>query len=112
MTDIILHPDFVLLGGSRPHFESGTSVAVAGDTIASIGAPEILRGKTPDARELRLEGQALIPGLVNAHQHGRGITALQLGFEDDYLEPWMAIKRRRRQIDPYLQTLYAALRMI
>jgi cytosine/adenosine deaminase-related metal-dependent hydrolase len=24
----------------------------------------------------------------------------------------MAIKRRRRQIDPYLQTLYAALRMI
>ncbi|WP_245450763.1 amidohydrolase family protein [Borborobacter arsenicus] len=53
-----------------------------------------------------------MPGLVNAHQHGRGITALQLGFEDDYLEPWMAGKRRRQQIDPYLQTLYAALRMV
>jgi len=110
LADLLLEPDYVLLGADAPRLVPGLAVHVAGDRIAAVGAPEQLAAA--GSERLRLAGQVLMPGLVNAHQHGRGITALQLGFEDDYLEPWMAFKRRRQQLDPYLQTLYASLAML
>ena len=110
MARLLLEPDYVLLGTGVPRLVPGLAVQVDGDRIAAVGAPEQLAAA--GGERLRLAGQVLMPGLVNAHQHGRGVTALQLGFEDDYLEPWMAFKRRRLQLDPYLQTLYASLAML
>ncbi len=110
MAKLLLEPDYVLLGTSAPRLVPGLAVHVDGARIAAIGPAEQLAAA--DVERLRLAGQVLMPGLVNAHQHGRGVTALQLGFEDDYLEPWMAFKRRRLQLDPYLQTLYASLMML
>jgi cytosine/adenosine deaminase-related metal-dependent hydrolase len=107
---LLLEPDYVLLGTGVPRLVPGLAVQVDGDRIAAVGAPKQLAAA--GGERLRLAGQVLMPGLVNAHQHGRGVTALQLGFEDDYLEPWMAFKRRRLQLDPYLQTLYASLAML
>ncbi len=112
MAELLFEPDHVLLGGATPRLVAGLGVRVSGARIAAVGPLDEVRRAAPGAERMALAGQVLMPGLVNAHQHGRGITALQLGFEDDHLEPWMAGKRRRQQLDPYLQTLHASLGML
>ena len=47
---------------------------------------DVLKSKyTPD-QALGGPQFAVIPGLVNAHSHGRGLTTFQLGSVDDALE--------------------------
>ena len=53
-----------------------------------------------------------MPGLVNAHQHGRGLSQVQLGYPDDRLERWIARRRGRGPLDPYPVTLLAAMQML
>ena len=54
--------------------------------IKDIGAYAEVRAKyTPD-EELGGPNYAIIPGLVNSHHHGRGVTTLQMGTCDDCLE--------------------------
>lgn len=53
-----------------------------------------------------------MPGLVNAHQHGRGLSQIQLGYPDDFLEPWIAGRRARGALDGRVVTTLAAARMI
>lgn len=45
------------------------SVAVVGDRIAAVGAPDDVRARHPAAEVLRCDGRILLPGLVNAHLH-------------------------------------------
>ena len=65
----------------------------------------------PDA-ELGGPNYAIIPGLVNTHHHGRGVTTLQMGTCDDCLEVWILAGWGRRPYDHYLMTLYTALNML
>src|SRR5262249_62367279 len=54
----------------------------------------------------------VMPGFVNAQQHGRGMTSFQLGGLDEPLELSRIKTTPQAQVPPYLDTLYAALRMI
>ncbi len=54
----------------------------------------------------------IMPGFVNAHQHGKGMTSFQLGALDEPLELTRVKTAPQAKIPPYLDTLYAALRMI
>src|SRR5690606_37855726 len=54
----------------------------------------------------------LMPGLVNAHQHGRGLSQIQLGYPDDFLEPWIAGRRARGVLNGHAVTRLAAARMV
>ena len=53
----------------------------------------------------------MIPGLVNTHHHG-GLTSLQLGFTDGYLEAWIPDIWQMKVVDAYLDTLWADMRNI
>ena len=80
--------------------------------IKDVGPFEALRGKyTPDV-ELGGPNYAIIPGLVNSHHHGRGVTTLQMGTCDDCLETWILAGWGRRSYDHYLMTLYTAINML
>jgi 5-methylthioadenosine/S-adenosylhomocysteine deaminase len=70
-----------------PRLRPGLAVRVRGGRIAGVTPRAAL---PPDAPVEALPGQALLPGLVNAHQHGRGVSQLLLGLPDDALEPWIA----------------------
>ena len=70
------------------------------------------RRSAAKAERIDLANRIILPGLVNAHQHGRGISNIQLGYADDILERWMVGKRRRRPMRPYASTLLAAAEMI
>ncbi len=54
----------------------------------------------------------VIPGLVNAHHHGRGLDTRQVGMVDKPLELWLASFLLYPQLDAYLDTQLAAARML
>lgn len=51
-----------------------------------------------------------MPGLVNAHSHGKGLTDFQRGQLDNTLETWKW--RRYPPVDPYLDTRWACIKLL
>src|SRR5687768_9871248 len=58
-------------------------------SIREVGRYDDLRNRHPGAFVLGSDDVAVVPGFVNAHQHGRGMTHFALGEPDDCLEPWL-----------------------
>ena len=80
--------------------------------IQEVGPYQELRNKYRPAEELGGPDYAVVPGLVNSHHHGRGVSTLQMGTCDDCLELWILDGWGRRPYDHYLMTLYTALIML
>src|SRR2546430_2919458 len=62
------------------------AVAIEGGRITAVGAFADLQKKHPGARVLGNGRQLLMPGLVDAHSHGRGLSPIQKGVKNDFLE--------------------------
>src|SRR6516165_12366239 len=77
LTDPRLGPAGVIPGGA---------VAITGGMVAEIGPFAALAPKYPGARVIGDGSQLLIPGLVDAHSHGRGLSPIQKGVHNDFLE--------------------------
>lgn len=88
------------------------AVYVEGTDIVEVGPAATLRSRHPGAEEIGSRQHLVIPGLVNGHHHGSGVTATQLGRVDDALEIWKLGAWGSRRVDPYLNTLYACVRQI
>ena len=112
MPATILVPEAVLPRAENASLRLGVAIAVENSTIAAIDTPEQLRLRWPAGSVLDLPGCLVMPGLVNAHQHGRGLSQIQLGYHDDFLEPWISNRRGRGMLDPYAITKLAAARML
>lgn len=104
VTDPSLLPDAGLI-------EDG-GVLVAGDTVEAVGPFAALAAVHPDAVVIGSDRHMVMPGLVNAHHHGRGLASVRLGVLDDTLERWMLDWFAQAPLDVYLDTLYANLRLI
>src|SRR6266850_383942 len=63
-----------------------SAVLVSGARIAVVGDWGALRRKHPRARAVGNGKQLLMPGLVDAHSHGRALSPIQKGVLNDYLE--------------------------
>ncbi|MAU96541.1 MAG: amidohydrolase [Fulvimarina sp.] len=87
-------------------------VAIAGDRIAAVGRFKDVRSRFPGGEVLDYRQATILPGLINAHQHGRGLSPLLLGYPDDALEPWIAARRRHGPPDVYAVTRLAAEEML
>jgi 5-methylthioadenosine/S-adenosylhomocysteine deaminase len=80
--------------------------------IIDIGDyPSIKRRHDAD-EEIGSGSHIVLPGLVNAHQHGRGLSYMLRGVPDDRLEPWLVDLIGQRSIDPYLDIRYCTARLI
>jgi len=88
------------------------AVAVEGAEIVEIGTWADLEPHYADAEALGSDSVAVMPGLINAHHHSAGATALQHGLPDLLLEPWILMHARLRASDPYLDTLLSAARLL
>ena len=62
------------------------AIAIEGDRIAAVGSFSTLEKQYPGARVLGNGTQLLMPGLVDAHSHGRGMSPIQKGVKNDFLE--------------------------
>ncbi|NKC29733.1 amidohydrolase family protein [Falsiroseomonas selenitidurans] len=111
-TGTILTAEALIVGAADSRAREGQGVLVEGGRIAAIGPAATLAERAPGAARLHLAGCMLMPGLVNAHQHGRGLTQLQLGFPDMILEAWQTTKRRRGWLDPAAMVPLAAMQML
>jgi len=87
-------------------------IAVSNDRIVALGHFADLRDRFEGSEILDLKQAIILPGLVNAHQHGRGLSPLLLGYRDDALEPWIAARRRHGPPDIYAVTRLAAEEML
>lgn len=65
----LLVPDLIVPMRTRGEILSGCGVLLDGTAIAALGPIEDLRQSHPEAEEVRLENQLVMPGLVNAHHH-------------------------------------------
>ena len=91
----ILLPQAVLTDGDAEAPLSDVAIRIDGDRIAEIGPAGDIVAAHPKAEAVDLAGCVVMPGLVNAHQHGRGLSAMQQGDEDDYLELIIAARTAR-----------------
>lgn len=62
------------------------AVLVDGEKIAEVGNYNDLKRRFPRAEELGGEKDLVMPGIIDAHTHGRGISYIQKGIPFDYLE--------------------------
>lgn len=108
---LVLEADHVLPDAASPVITGG-AVVVRDGLIVACGSAAEIRAAYPGAETVSLGHACLMPGLVNAHQHGRGLSQIQLGFPDDSLEPWIARRRGRGVPDVYALTRLAAQQMV
>ncbi len=65
---------------------AGGAVAITDGVVADIGPFPEMHARHPGARVLGDGTQLLLPGLVDAHSHGRGLSPIQKGAHNDFLE--------------------------
>jgi 5-methylthioadenosine/S-adenosylhomocysteine deaminase len=88
------------------------AVYVSGKNIVEVGPYKDLKAQYPTASIIGSPRFWVMPGFVNAHQHGKGLTTFQLGGLDEPLEVTRVKSIPQAKVPTYLDALYAALRMI
>lgn len=95
----------------KPAIPDG-AVVTEGNKIKSVGPYDEIRQSHTDAIEIGGQQYLLIPGLVNGHSHGRGLTDLQRGALDNTLESWLLDTRKYKPIMPYDDCALSAARLL
>jgi len=80
------------------------------DRIVDYGAYGEITRKYRADKILGSAETLIIPGLVNAHSHGKGLTDFQRGQVDDTLETWKW--RSFPPVDPFLDTCWACVQLL
>ena len=80
--------------------------------IEDVGPYDELKARHAADEEIGGQKYVVLPGLVNAHHHGRGISSFQLGTLEDSLETYILANWGRPPIDSYVMSLYSNLRLI
>ncbi len=83
--------------------------------IRDTGDAASLKQKYPHAAESSYPNHIALPGFVDAHNHGQGLTTFSLGIKDDMLETFMVYWPGRAEKPlqfVYLDALIAASRQI
>lgn len=62
------------------------AVVIADGTVLETGTFKDIQAKHPGAKVLGNGRQLLLPGLIDAHSHGRGLSPIQKGVHNDFLE--------------------------
>ena len=98
-------------GESQSRVITDGAVLQRDGVIEAVGTFDELRDRQVD--ELVGGPRFLVmPGMTNAHHHGRGVSTFQFGTVDGCLETWMVEGWGRRPVDWRLITVYSAIQMI
>ncbi len=110
MKAILIEASHLLVGPGK--LLADAAVVVEGNRIVAVGEASACRERWQGAETYTFTNAIAMPGLVNGHQHGRGLSQIQLGYYDDYLESWIAGRRARGVLDSGAITRLAAARML
>jgi len=95
----------------RPSIPYG-AVAISGNSIVAIGTYDEFSKRYPNAREIGGDQFLLIPGLINGHGHGKGLSDFQRGARDNTLESWLLDTRKYVPVSVYDDVTYSAFRLL
>jgi cytosine/adenosine deaminase-related metal-dependent hydrolase len=114
VTSLIVRGRFLVSGPSSAGAEiiPDGAVLVEGSTVAAVASFSELLSAEPHAEIMGGPDSIVIPGFVNSHHHGWGLSTLQLGVPDDRLEPWLIDLISVPIVDPYLDTTYSAMKLL
>jgi len=102
---------YVIPAYDQSPIENGCMM-VDGNKIAEVGRYDDLIGRYKGVEEIGDGSQLIIPGLVNAHSHGRGVSDFQRGGIDNTLETWLWSTRTYIPISTYNDVQFSAARLI
>jgi cytosine/adenosine deaminase-related metal-dependent hydrolase len=120
---IIIHGGQLVRRWNRPDLPpiaDGALYADGGRVAATGTLPELI-ARWPQARRIGGPHLVVIPGFVNAHSHGRGLTTWQMGQADEPLDIRLIEFLHRRSPGgghdpdgraPYLDTLYSCAKQL
>lgn len=114
MTDTkLVRGRWIVTGGAEGDAVlTDAAVCVEGGAIAEIGDWKTLHANHPDATVIGSEHVAIMPGMVNAHHHSNGISVVQRGIQDRLLESWLLSLSLGRSLEPRLNILLSAARLL
>ena len=98
-------------GAPSPAIEKG-ALHVEGGIVREVGPFDELRRRHPAAEVVGDGTHLVMPGFVNSHSHGRGITTLRQGIPDDPGEVRSVGLRVGLSGDPYWDVLYTCARQL
>jgi 5-methylthioadenosine/S-adenosylhomocysteine deaminase len=107
----LLRTNRLLSGASAALVEDG-AIAWKGEQIIAAGSYAEVRPDFPDAPCHFFRNHLVMPGLINAHDHERGLGTLQMGVPDAPLELWISGLFALRALDPSLAALYDGLTLL
>jgi cytosine/adenosine deaminase-related metal-dependent hydrolase len=84
--ELLLRGKYVLTSAAEPGVLTDAAVRVSDGLVAEVGDWATLRQAHREARVVGNGKQLLLPGLIDAHSHGRAISPIQKGVLNDYLE--------------------------
>jgi 5-methylthioadenosine/S-adenosylhomocysteine deaminase len=99
---IIVEADSLITPGGR--VRADTAVLIEDGVVVAVESRAALAAIDADER-LGGDGYIAMPGLVNAHQHGRADATVELGVPDAPLECWLVGLLSSASEDPYNRTL-------
>jgi len=82
----------------------------SGGKVVEVADYESLKKKYPQATVKGNGQQLLMPGLIDGHSHGWGLTSIQKGIHYDFLENLLIDWAGMIDIDPELSTMMSAVR--
>jgi len=88
------------------------TIALSGSIIKDIGKYQEIKSCYPNAREIGGDQFLIIPGLINGHSHGRGLTTFQRGTIDNTLESWILGTQKQKPIPVYDDVSFSAARLL
>ncbi len=101
-----------VVGGQGLPGVRDSGVLVEGERIAAVGEYARLRADHPAADEIGSADHLLLPGLVDAHDHARGLGHVQGGVADGPLETWVLLLEDCPDIGPYLSALWSGILLV
>jgi cytosine/adenosine deaminase-related metal-dependent hydrolase len=109
--DILVHAGHMITAHDQPAVIGG-GVVVAGNRIREIGTAEELFQRYPGIPRLGGDSYLLIPGLINGHGHGKGLTDFQRGSLDDTLESWILGNKKFLPLPVYEDVALCAAKLL
>lgn len=83
---LILRGGFVLVDPARGEVIRDGAVRIEAGRVAEVGPAAALLRRFPGAEVIGAADDIVMPGLIDAHSHGRGLSPIQKGVLYDYLE--------------------------
>jgi 5-methylthioadenosine/S-adenosylhomocysteine deaminase len=114
MTDLLLRGRYLVSDARKKSAGviADGAAAIAAGRITEVGPYAELKARHPQARVLGNGKQLLMPGLIDAHSHGRGLSPIQKGAPTDFLENALFDWAYMPVLPPELTSAMCALRHI